>query len=422
MRKNWTPARFFATAGITILIFIADTSLSHAEDMCLVRTPQDILDCALQKHPDVVNAQAEKFRDEKLINIAKQHPNPELESRILGGQSADDTNFNTETSLLHTLELGGKRRSRIGQAKVLAEKSGIELKRNKEEVALQTVLTLYRLRQIKSELGRIDETLGTFNKILSTFKSRPKLAPEQSVSQSSFNLAREDYKLKKVSLIQEQANLLAWLEVATGISSQTILRHLPSPKAKWPQIPEAMESDKLSNSTVELARSDKNLTEKNVSIAKSKAWPDLKIGPSVDTESLDNGGRRWLGGVNFSVPLPILSLNRGEKAFAKADQLRAQTNLELVIRKTESERALQLKRYQAASKALRSSQSVNRLAAEHQNIEDFFEKGLVSSTLVIETHRQLYDITQTRHEQELTSVDALWRLYILDGRLMEEKI
>jgi len=71
---------------------------------------------------------------------------------------------------------------------------------------------------------------------------------------------------------------------------------------------------------------------------------------------------------------------------------------------------------------LRSTQQVSGLAAEHQNIEDFFEKGLVTSTLVIETHRQLYDITRTRNEQELTGVDALWRLYILDGTFMEGKI
>ncbi len=387
-----------------------------------IKTAQDVLQCALGQHPDVVNAQAEKLRDEKLVNIAKQRPNPELQSRILGGQSADDTKLNTETSLLHTLELGGKRKSRIGQATVLAEKSGIEVKRNKEEVALQTVLALYRLRQIKSELGRAEETISTFSKITSTLKSRPKLTPEQEVSQSSFSLAREDYKLKKITLTQEQAGLIAWLEVATGVPGQTILRHLPSTKAKWPEFPASIEADKFSNSTVELAHSEKNLAEKNLGLAKSKAWPDLKIGPSFDTEDLDNGGTRLLGGVSFSVPLPILNLNRGEKAFAKADQLRAQTNLEQVLRKTESERILQLKRYQAAIKALRSTQSIQGLAVEHQNLEAYFEKGLVPSTLVIETHNQLYDITRTRNEQELTGVDSLWRLYIIDGKILDSKI
>ena len=394
---------------------------SAEDDRCgEIHAPQDILQCALTRHPDIVGAKADKFRDEKLVEIAKQRPNPELQSRILGGQSADDTHLNTETSLSHTVELGGKRKSRMGQAKRLAEKSEIGVKRIQEDVALQTVLTLYRLRQLESERDQIDETLATFGKILSRLRSRPQLTPEQAVSRSSFGLAREDYKLKKISLIQEQSNLCAWVEVATGIADQIILRHLPPSNRSWPDLSVSIKSGELSNATLDLARSEQALAEATLSVANAQAWPDLKIGPSFDTE--DGGGTRWFGGVNFSVPLPILTLNRGEQAFAKAEQSRAQTILELAIRKAESERTLQGKRYQAAIEALRSSQSVSGLAIEHQNIEGFFAKGLVSSTLVIETHNQLYEITRTRNEQELAGVDALWRLYIIDGKVLDSKI
>lgn len=412
------PGRWIVLAAFFIYFQV---SPSFAEGGCPVSSTQDILQCALAQHPDVLNAQAEKVRDEKLINIAKQRPNPELESRILKEQNPGN-GLSAETSLLHTLELGGKRKSRIDQAKVLAEQSKIGVKHNQEEVALQTVLALYRLRQIKSELGWMDETISTFSKILFAFKSRPRLTPEQEVSQSSFGLAREDYQLKKIILVQEQANIIAWLEVATGVSAPIILKHLPLPKSKWPHVPESLDSGKTSNSTLDLARSEKNLAEKNVSIAKSKAWPDFKIGPSVDTESLGNGDTRWLGGVNFSLPLPLLNLNRGEKAFAQADQLRAQTNLEVALRKTDFERALQLKRYQAITRALRAGQSIDNLKVEHQNLEAYFEKGLVPSTLVIETHNQMYDITRIRGEQELAGVDALWRLMIIDGKVLDTKI
>ncbi len=424
------PSRFSGLPGrqivlaVLFIIFHASymSAESRAEEGCPVSSAQDILQCALDQHPDVVNAQAEKFRDEKLVNIAKQRPNPELQSRILAGDVAGDTRWNTETSLLHTLELGGKRKSRIGHAKVLAEKSSIEVKRNKEEVALQTVLALHRLRQIQSELARIEEALATFGKILSALQSRPKLTPEQEASQSSFGLAREDYKLKKILWTQEQAHLIAGLEVATGIPGKTILRHLPLPQTRWPAFPAYVELENLSNTALQMARSDQKLAQANVASAKSKAWPDLMAGPSVETEALDTGGTRTSGGISFSVPLPILNLNRGEKAFAKADQLRAQTYLEQVLRKTESERTLQLKRYQAAVQALRSSRSVKGLAAEHQNLEVYFEKGLVPSALVIEIHNQLYDITRMRNEQELTGIEALWRLYIIDGRVLNERI
>lgn len=405
--------------GLLVSMLTAD---AFAEGDCVVSSPQDILNCALGQHPNVINAEAEKFRDTKLVDIAKQRPNPELDSRILGGQSADDTKLNTETSLLHTVELGGKQKFRIGQAQVLADKSAVQVKKSKEEVALQTVSTLYRLRGIKSELERIHETVGTFNKILSTFQFRPKLTPEQEVSKSSFILAREEYKLKKIALIQEQAELLSWLEVATGVSSPFILKHLPPAKSKWPEFSGPIDIKESSNAALELARSEKNLAKSNVAVAKSKAWPDLKVGPTFDTESLDSGGTRLLGGVNFSIPLPILNRNKGEKAYAQADQIRAEKNLDLLLQKTAVERDLQLKRYKFSLNALRSTQQVSVLTSQHQNIEAFFEKGMVSSALVIETHRQLFEITRSRNEQELTGMDALWRLYILDGKVYEAKL
>ena len=219
---------------------------TFSEEGCPVSSTQDILQCALGQHPEVINAQAEKVRDEKLVDIAKQRPNPELEGRILKERNPGH-NLSTETSLLHTLELGGKRKARTDQAKVLFEKSSIEVKRHQEEAALQTVLALYRLRQIKSELGRAKETISTFDKIISALKAHPRLTPEQEVSQSSFGLVREDYKLKKITLTQEQAELIAWLEVATGIPGQTILRHLPPAKTKWPEFSGATEPNKFSN-------------------------------------------------------------------------------------------------------------------------------------------------------------------------------
>ncbi len=392
-----------------------------AEGECSITKPQDILNCALNQHPSVIAAQADKYRDDKLVDIAKQRINPELASRVIGGESSGAASFNSEISLLHTIELGGERSSRMDQARALGKQTEIQIQKNKEEVALETVLALYRLTQIKTEFHRIDETVATFNKILDTFKSRPKLAPEQDISKSSFGLSREEYKLKKIALIQEQTKLLNSLQLATGASSQAILQHLPRSKNKWPNyIPE--KSEQSSNADLELARSEKNLAKTNVALAKSKSWPDLRVGPSLDTEFQNGGGTNVLGGVAFSIPLPVLNRNRGEKAYAQAGQIRADKNMELVLQKTNAQKQLLFKQYKNAVQGLRSTHPIGQLASEHQNIESFFERGMVTSTLVIETHRQLFEITKTRNEQELNAVEALWRLYILDGRLMEEKI
>lgn len=390
---------------------------------CEFKTPQDILDCALQNHPDVINAESENKRDQKLVDIAKQRPNPQLDSRILLGKTAENTGPNTESTLLIPFELGGKRKSRIAQAKVLGRKATINILENREATALQTVLALYRLRQIKSELAQVEEAIGTFDKISKTFQSRPKLTPEQDVSFASFDLAREDYRLKKATLTQEQSNISHLLGLSTGASFSVIQRHLPSFKSKWPKISENQSGNASNSSVIAKAKEDQSLAQANFEIAKSKAWPDVNIGPTFNTEALpNNGGIKVVGGVGLSLPIPILSQNRGDKAFAYADKSRADTNLELAIRKTSIERDIQAQRYLAAVKALKQSQPSDRLSIQHENIEKFFEKGLVPSTLVIEAHRQLYDITKTRNEQELTGIDALWRLYIIDGKFLDAKL
>ncbi|MBI4237834.1 MAG: TolC family protein [Deltaproteobacteria bacterium] len=412
---------------ILILFFASSTLVaSGAQDVransCdAIVSAQDILQCALGRHPDVIHAQAETARDTQLVQIARQRPNPELQGRVLGGHNTGAIRWSSETALLHTVEVGGKRRARIGQARALVKQAGIAVKRNQEAVALQTVFALYRLRQIRLELERAEETITTFSKLLAALNARPTRTPEQEVSQSSFRLAREAYTLKQIALIQERAGMMASLEAATGIPGRTIARHLPKP-ARWPQSPSAMEPAPRSSASLELARSEQQLSAWKVAVAQSNAWPDLKIGPSVDAEAQDSGETRWFGGVTVSVPLPLWNRNRGEKAFAKADQLRARANLEQVLRKNAAERLLQLKRYRAAVQALRASRSIPGLAVEHQHLETYFEKGLVTSALVIEIHNQLYDITSTRHEQELIAVDALWRLYILDGRVLEAKM
>lgn len=407
---------------IWMCMWVGFTSPLFAGEPCdAIASAQDILECALQRHPDVMDARNENSRDENLVNVARQRPNPEVDSQVLGGETADDTYLNTNTTLLHTVELGGKRKARMAQAGVLFDKSTTILRHNRETTALQTVLALYRLRQIKTELARINETVSLFDKILRSFRERPKLTPEQEVSNASFELAREDYRLKRAVLVQEQSTLSHSLELATRVSYGQLEKHLPPFKSQWPQPPLDHDVEGSGNAMVANALADQKLAAANLKVAQSKVWPDLKIGPSFTTESLTRD-TLVTGGIGLSVPIPILNQNRGEKAYASADKRRADTHLDLTIRKATVDRATQLRRYEAAVRALQQTRSANQLSAQQETIELYFERGLVPSSLVLETQRQLYEITKTRNEQELTGIDALWRLYILNGTVFGEKI
>lgn len=415
---------FFRILIFTVLICVSVSLFPaplFAEEPCTINSAQDILNCALRKHPDVLNAQAEKNRDENLVKIAKQRQNPELEGRLLPFSNIEDRTLNSEAALLYTVELGGKRRARMGQAKAEVEQSANHLLQSQEETALQTVLALYRLRQIEAELSRVDESISTFDKIMSSYSTRPQLSPEQEVSRTSFDLAREEYRLTKTSLIQEQSNLAYWLELVTENSYEHLQQYLPPLKSQWPQLQAGQAQEPVQNSSTAAARSEQKLADSNLKLARAKAWPDVKIGPALETETLASDTNVF-GGVGFSLPLPLVSLNRGEKAYAKADKARADTNLAITLQKNSLERRIQLKRYETAIAALKQSASLAHLSTQHEKIELYFERGLVSSPLVIESHRQLYEITKTRNEQELGGVGSLWRLYIIDGKILDAKI
>ena len=120
--------------------------------------------------------------------------------------------------------------------------------------------------------------------------------------------------------------------------------------------------------------------------------------------------------------MPILNRNRGERQYAALDEARAAVSLQAAEDKISAERRKQILRYQAAVQNLSDHHLESDLIGKHRTIERVFEQGLVSSALVIESHRQLYEITKTLNEQELAALDALWRIYLIDGQAFEKKL
>jgi cobalt-zinc-cadmium efflux system outer membrane protein len=392
-----------------------------AQDPCgSVKTAQDILDCAINHHPDVQISEASLKRDEILKKIAKQVPNPELESSILSGQPGAPEGVFVDVGLMQTIELGGKRKNRIKQAIATGTLTQAQLLESKELTALNTVLALYRLRQIRFELAAVSEVTTTYQHILKNYTSRPKLAPEQEVSSSVFDLAFDEAKLKKATLLQEQGSLVQFLILATGLSEKQILLHLPGSKGNWPKFVLDSQETNL-NSEIAKANADKAIAEANLKLSKSNAWPDFKVGPSFQTQT-GVTGQQSSAGINVGFSLPILSQNRAGIEYAKKDYAKSLLSQKLVTDKNQNERVKQIQRYQQALKSLHQIKSGAFINAKHENLEKFFDEGLISSSLVIETHRQMIDVTESRNIQELTALDALWRLYILEGKLTESKL
>ncbi len=389
---------------------------SSGQSQCpSVENAQELLNCALENHPKIIRARLSLSQASEQDGAAKQWLNPDLDSKAVSGTSLGDRIVETEVALTQTIELGGKRSSRIERA--AAERASAEaiLSLAKEQAINETLSNLIRLRQISFELEIVEEALHTFGTIGSQFRSRPRLTPDQQVSFGIFLLAEGDYKHKRSSLLSEQEEVRQTLYLAIG-REVTFDKHLlPLPRAAWPDLT-AKVPPGFRDGEFLTAQSELMLGQAEYEMSKAASWPDLKLGPVFQYKS-EGGVSYPTFGVSLGFPLPLFSQNGGGRAYALKGMLKAEHSLSLLqLEKTSEQRILQT-RYENAIKTLRESLSVIDIEKKHKNIESLFRQGLIGGPSVIEMHRQILDFTKSKHEQELLATQALIKIKAQQGTL-----
>ncbi len=396
--------------------------ISANESACSApATLQDVLRCAQKNHPDIQRAESRIANLDAYLRLARQRPNPELDVESTFRDENDEPSTEIEATYLHTFELGGKRKARISQAKMQQDLLRAQVLRMKEEVTLKTVLNLYRLRQLESELATVDESLEVFRKIAGQYKSRRHLAPEQEVSLSVFSLAEGDYQLKRSLLLQEQQALNGFFELALGTAIQLDQLSLPEKPASWPVVNLQPASFREFGSIQKEAQATAALAKAGYKVARSEIYPNLALGPRMVLES-GNGQNSEAYGAALSLGLPLYHRNKGLIALAKNDFNQAQISLEQTNRELETQRKILLNTYRMSLDALAKSPDYVQMQKKHHNVEGLFDRGVVSASLIIEAHRQMTEFVTDQNEQELRAIEALWMIYALDGRIMEEKL
>lgn len=406
--------------SIPLLIFTIHPDLAVAAD-CSLNSPQDVIDCALSNHPEAQRAKLSNLQAENFESQASQRPNPEFNGRSLFGKSLGDDAITHEANLAHTVELGGKRGSRIEKA--LAEKDSVVAtsQRSREEVLLETIRNLYRIRQAKDELHTLDEALETFGRIQQQFRSRPRRTPEQEVSLGVFDIAEGDYQLRKAALETELATDIREIELAIGQDFQPSDKVLPARRKTWPSINDQAPVSSFKGSAMNSVRAGLKLAEADLSVAQSLSWPNFKIGPSFQSQTSGPFTYQTYG-LNLTFELPLFQINGGGRAVARTGLDLAERSLLLREKEVTNQRKVLLIRYENSIKAIEASLSHKELEKKHRSTDALFARGIIPSALVIEAHRQIVDFTKNQNEQELSALEALWHLYVLEGRAFEEKL
>lgn len=310
----------FILNGVLLLSFNAWGEELANSECTNIQTPNDVLQCAKIHHAEIQLSKAQLKEITFGLDVAKQRPNPELEAEGLDNK---DGTFSSELSLLHTFELGGKRRARKLLAQAQLSSAETDLLAAKENAIIQTVLDLYRLRQIEHELKVVKENIHTFGLVRKQYMQTGRLTPEQDLSVSIFQIAEEENNLRSDQLMDERNQVTSRLYLSTNKEFPIVSSVLPKQKNKWPMI----QDQSLSGSDIKKLHNEVEVAKKQYQIEKSTAWPNLALGPKVGLRN-GSGNDETQFGFSLSVPLPIYQTNRGGKTKAlsgvKSSELKAQ--------------------------------------------------------------------------------------------------
>lgn len=389
-----------------------------ASEKCLISEPNELLELFKKNHPQVQQNNA-NFDSLKLsASVAEQRPNPEFDGESTVGDSLGSKIYTTSVSLKHTFELGGKRDARINFARFNIDLGKEVTRGNNEDVLIDSIVKLHRLRQIHEIIPIYKEAQLTFEKIFNNFNNRNSLSPEQQVEKETLSLAISDYKLNISQLDAEKVNLTRHLSFFLGIDCEIPFEVLPQKiSAKKIIIKESLDG------YAKLAAAKKNLdlANANYEIERSNSIPNLQVGPLYQYNRQNLSNTHSIG-IGLTMDLPVLNINSA----GRMRGLKEVNAAKIGLRNAEMESIIDLKSWE--TKYLNFSSSLDGIASraelekKHHKIEALFKRGIISTSLVIESHRQLISFYITRFNFEIGAVEALWNIHKINGELNEHKI
>ncbi len=377
---------------------------------CNAKTYSEIVQCLVNNSADLKISEQKLVATSKLQDAASQWINPEIEAESL---RKDSQKSETTAAILFNIRLGSKGSAAAQEASAEIKKATFEHQANKDFKRLEIISSLYKLSHLQKEILIEAETGETFTKIVNQFQSRSALSPDQLVSLDIFKMALSDHQLKIISMKSDFEQQLQDLAISANIPKELILKNLPTRKDVWPEVTTSSSSEK--NHPVQIARAEVALAQAQFAKANSEAWPDIKAGPIIKN-SKENGEANNFIGLTLSMPLPVFSLNSGQRSYYEQKKISADMNAQYVEKATALKKELLKQKYTQLVFNLKKSLNSKELNEKHEKIERQFFKGLVTSSLVIEAHRQLFDLESRKNTAELDAINTLGELLILDNQ------
>lgn len=389
------------------------------EECPLPKSVGDVLSCIQKRHPNLVHAQLNFQRSSQLEDVAGGWQNPEFEMEQVSGD-VDSVKVKERTmAIVIPVEIGGKISARKEEARAQARLNEAEYLKTQSDVTIEAVLKLSRLRQLDIEKNLLSEAIKMYTQVVNQQKARLNLSAEQRISLSVFKMAAAEAQMSFSKLFEEEKALENYFHVTTGHSLSELRSVLPKTLKPWPKI--AADIEVKQSTEILKAKAELDLAEAQWNSAKASTWPELKLGPVIQTNETGSA-KENLYGFQLSFELPIFNLNRADRSYSKIGFEGEKIHKEYVEKLENHNRAELVKVYQRIVDLLKEAPVIEDLEKISKSQATTIRQGLISAPLVIESYRQLDEFVQSRHERELKATEILWQLYNIDGKILTESL
>jgi cobalt-zinc-cadmium efflux system outer membrane protein len=398
-RKSARILRHLASASLGLASSIAAAPLiapAHAQEAAPLAL-QDAIALAVEADPGLRAAGAGVDAARGGVRQARARPNPEL--------SADVENFNgngelrgfdgaeTTFSLSQEVELGGRRSARVRLAD--RELHGAELDRTIRGLDLiRDAQTAYYDALAAAELVLIAEERLETAQALNTSVARRVAAARDPLMAGA--RAEAGVAEARIALTRAQADAAtARAMLASLLGGDTGFGLIPADFA----LPRAAhEHAATSDATPDIARlaTERDRASAAVNVERSLAWQNPALSLGYRRFETDNGDGALVAG--FSVPLGVFDRNQGSVARARAEQRRAEFELEAGRRNLMREVAALERAISTDAMAIASTEDdvIPQAQRALDLAQDGYNRGAFSYLDVLEAQRALSDARQAR--------------------------
>lgn len=373
-----------------------------------IKSANDFYVCALLKDKRIVSLKFSREEREGRSTEAAQIPNPEVESEF-----NFDSNKNQNISILQPIEIGGKRSARIEIANAKNNESLIKDQSIKARVATDISQSLVKYRQLSTRISLLEEMKKSLKSLTRRLKGKAVRTPEEKTAVTIFTMQSTVLDTQLLSLKQDFKLTKNLLELSIGRNIKESEKLISRERKNWPVLKKNSVKETFSS---KLALASLAQVKGEFEYQRSKAWPEISIGPVMEKQS----GSDIEFGAKIEFVLPLFNTNGGAKQESRAKLSKAQSLISRTKLRESTKVRTYFEQYYDIAQFLKSSPSQKNIKKSVSKSLELFSKGMIQPSGIVESYRSTLETLEAVQEKELSIYKLYWMLQSYSGEVPKE--